>query len=234
MVHRATELGLDALVFTEHNVMWPTEELTALQARHPEIRLFRGVEITTDSGDHLLIYGVFDGDVLRQGVDGAELTAHVQSLGGAVVLAHPYRYGPAVPTFLNDRPVDGIEVLSNNMLNYAHEQAQRLCARLGAHPVAASDGHHVNTVGMYALDSHCEVTSERELADVLRRGAYGLWVDEERVAAANANLPQLVADVEELIALGRDDDEIHRELGGLGYTTIRGVRNGLDVGRPMQ
>lgn len=233
MAARAVELGLDALVFTEHDVVWPAGQLAALQTRHPQVRLFRGVEITADSGDHYLVYGVADDAVPRPGVEGVELTTRVQRLGGAVVLAHPYRYGPAVPSFLPDHPVDGIEVLSNNMLNYAHQQARQLCARLGIHPVAASDGHHIDTVGLYALCLDRRVGSERELARVLRQGAYQLHVDRERVAAMNAELPHVVADVQQLIALGCSDDEIHRELDGLGYTTIRGVRQGLDVGKPM-
>jgi len=233
MVISAREYGLEALVFTEHNILWPADRLAELQARHPGVRLFRGVEVTIDSGDHLLVYGVHDEDVLREGTDGAALAARVRRMGGAVVLAHPYRYGPSVPSFLSDHPVDGIEILSNNMLNYAHVQARALCARLGAHPVAASDAHHVDTVGLYALRLDEAVQSERALAVALRGGAYRLHVDRARVAALNSGLSQIIADVERLIALGRSDDEIHRELDGLGYTTIRGIREGLDVGKPM-
>jgi predicted metal-dependent phosphoesterase TrpH len=57
MVARAQEVGLDGLVITEHHVVWPADELAALQARFPAVRLFRGVEITTDTGDDFLIYG---------------------------------------------------------------------------------------------------------------------------------------------------------------------------------
>ena len=33
MLERATEIGLDAIVITEHNVVWPEERVAALQMK---------------------------------------------------------------------------------------------------------------------------------------------------------------------------------------------------------
>lgn len=231
MIRRAMALGLDGLVLTEHNVLWPDDELERLRARYPGIRLFGGIEVTSEAGDHYLVYGTRDGACIRQGLPGEEIVRGVHARGGVVVLAHPYRYGPGVPAWLEEWPVDGIEICSNNMLNYAHERAVALCRRVGIRPVAASDGHHVDTVGLYGLRMHCAIETDRDLCGALLDGAYSLYADRERVTTINARLPELTAEVLRHIDEGHDDDEIHRQMG-LGYTVIRGIRQGLDVARP--
>lgn len=232
MMRRAVEIGLDGLVLTEHNVVWPLDEFTALQEQFPELHLYRGVEMTVDTGDHYLVYGVTDPAVFEDHMPSDELVRRVRALGGATVLAHPYRYGPDVPATLDSAPVDGIEIFSHNILAYAHEQAVALTRRLGLPALAASDGHHVRTIGLYSVRfAHNHLADECALARAVISGDFTLHADAERVDALNVALPALSAKVLDLIAQGLDNAEIHRRLG-VGYTMTNGLRDGRDVSYP--
>jgi len=57
MVAAAQRYGLDALVFTEHHVVWGRGELAELQRLFPSVRLFTGVEISTESSGDVLVIG---------------------------------------------------------------------------------------------------------------------------------------------------------------------------------
>lgn len=232
MMRRAVEIGLDGVVLTEHNVVWPEDEAAALQAQFPLVRIYRGIEVTVDTGDHYLVYGLTDPAAFENKMPSAQLMRRVRAAGAAAVLAHPYRYGPDVPDTLEDHPVDAIEIHSNNILTYAHVKAVALCNRLGVRPIASSDGHRVGTLGLYAVRlNHNHVADERALARAISAGDYTLHADSDRIAAQNADLPETIEQVSALVAAGRTNDEIHRALG-LGYTVIRGVRDGLDVSYP--
>lgn len=232
MMRQAVEIGLDGVVLTEHNVVFPADEVEALRAQFPGLHIFRGIEVTVDTGDHYLVYGLTDPAAFEPKMPSAELVRRVRAAGAATVLAHPYRYGPTVPDTLDEYPVDGVEICSNNILAYAHTRAVALCERLGAHPVAASDGHRVSTLGLYAVRlMHNHVEDEQALARAVAAGEFSLYADRERILAQNAVLPETIAQVSTLVREGRTNEEIHKALG-LGYTVIRGVRDGLDIAHP--
>ena len=232
MVARAQELGLDGLVLTEHHVVWPADELAALQARFPTVRLFRGVEITIDTGDDLLVYGPPHGELFSPRMTADELLRRAHDAGCVVALAHPYRYTDTVPDVVLEGKVDGQEVLSHHILNHAADRAAALACRTGAWVTAASDAHHTTMLGHYALDFEGSIDNEAALAAALRARRYRLYVDRDMVAAENAWLAGHADRIRALIAAGHTDHEIRDEIPDLGGTTLRGIREGRDVFMP--
>ena len=232
MVARALESGLQGLVFTEHDIVWPAAELGELQGRFPEVRLYRGIEITSAAGDDYLIYGVTEPGVFWPRMEAIELVRRVRLHDGTVILAHPYRYGPAVPAHLEAHPVDGIEVLSSNILSYAHTQAWALCERLGAFAIAASDAHHTRMLGLYALHLARSVADEGDLASALRKREFSLYVDAARVSSENEALQSHYDEARRLVDLGYDDRAIRDQVPGMSLAIVQGIREGLDVRRP--
>jgi hypothetical protein len=235
MLARAAEIGIRALVFTEHNLIWPEDEIEALQAAFPAVRLYRGIEVTSAKGDDYLVYGVTDHDLLASGMEDAEIISRAQRRGGAVVLAHPYRYGPDAPEVLDDHPVDGIEVLSSNIYNYAHLPAVALAHRLHIPATAASDGHHTSMLGLYAMDADALPADERELAEMVRAGEMRVCVDEARVAEENQALSAEIPEILQLMQRGLSDGEIRERLSiYVNLTVIQGLRSGKNVLRPTR
>src|SRR5215212_2316262 len=90
LVRRAVEIGLDGIVITEHDRLWPEEELEELRRAAPGLVILGGVEVSGRDGD-LLCYGVTDLTRLRRGTRWGDLTREVAAQNGAAVAAHPYR-----------------------------------------------------------------------------------------------------------------------------------------------
>ena len=87
LVLEAKGLGLDGLCLTEHDAFWDLDDLVRLQRRH-NILLLPGCEINTEEG-HFLAFG------LKEYVFGMHklpfLWKQVESVGGVLIAAHPYR-----------------------------------------------------------------------------------------------------------------------------------------------
>jgi len=165
LVRRAQEVGLDAVCVTEHNVPWEDAALAALTDDSP-LRLFGGVEMSTEAGD-VLVYGV-GGSALEARLI-ADLRRLVDSLGGAMIAAHPFRrYSVAgVPMDAEEashspvlRWVDAAEVFNGLATRLEVELAQEVLSRIGLPGVAGSDSHTPHTLGS------CYTVFERPLATV--------------------------------------------------------------------
>src|SRR2546421_8454770 len=81
LVRRAREIGLDGIVITEHDRLWPEAELDELRAAAPGLVVLGGVEVTGRGGD-LLCYGVTDLTNLGRGTPWGELCREVRRQGG--------------------------------------------------------------------------------------------------------------------------------------------------------
>jgi hypothetical protein len=235
MVERAAEVGLDALVFTEHNVVWPREELAALQASYPPVRLYAGTELTSSDGDDYLVYGLTDPGAVGANMEAADILRTARRQGAAVVLAHPYRYRDAVPEEIYQYPVDAIEIMSTNIYNFSHAHAVALARHLSAVTTAASDGHHADMLGLYAVEIDCLPPDERALADVIRSGQMRIVLDSARITMQNDVIAFQIPCIQAYIAQGLENQDLRERLTSYAnLTVVQGVREGKDVLRPLQ
>lgn len=235
MVARALEVGLHGLVFSEHNLLWPEDELAKLQAAFPAVRLYRGIEITSSGGDDYIVYGVTDPDLLRAGMDHIEIVTRTRAVGGAIVLAHPYRYSPNVPEALDSHPVDGIEVMSSNIYNCFHVPALALAHRLQIQAIVTSDGHETTMLGMYAMQVDRLPENDIELAAVIRSGMMRPYIDTPRVIRENEALSAAIPDMLQMMHQGMTDGEVRDSVSlYVNLTVVRSLRLGRDILRPYQ
>jgi len=233
MVAQAIDVGLQGLVFTEHHVVWPKDELGRLQDCFPEIKLFRGVEVTSADGDDYLVYGVTEPGVFTPRMDVGELLNRAHARRGVVVLAHPFRFKQEAPVMPGDELVDGVEIGSNNMLNHAHLKAIKLAERWGTLSVMASDAHHVDTLGLYAVRFDHSIADEQALVEALKKREFHRFADVARLAARNDEILAYAPEATRLIALGYKDREVQREIPCLTLAVIEGIRKGWDVRKPV-
>jgi predicted metal-dependent phosphoesterase TrpH len=190
MAAAAIRSGLDAVVITEHNVMWSHEETQALQAQFPALKLFRGVEVTTAHEDHLLVYGITDDTSFYEGIPAGVLAENVHRDGGIVVLAHPCRYSDKIPEEIFAAGVDGVEMMSNNIRAYMKDGLRKTQKRLDAPCIVNSDAHAVESLGFFANEFRDEIKTERELAHAIMNQAYTIFYDEEKITEVNAHVDQ--------------------------------------------
>jgi len=177
LVRRAQEVGLDAVCVTEHNVPWEDAALAALTDGSP-LRLFGGVEMSTEAGD-VLVYGV-GGSALGARLI-ADLRRLVDSLGGAMIAAHPFRrYSVAgVPMDAEEashspvlRWVDAAEVFNGLATRPEVELAQEVLSRIGLPGVAGSDSHTPHTLGSCYTVFEQPLATVRELVEEVKAGRF--------------------------------------------------------------
>jgi len=167
IAERARSVGLDAVVLTDHDVLWEEEERDILQQDSPQIRFYRGIECTTDSA-HLVVIGLDDAGALHKHIafEEAIRLAHLQD--AAVILAHPFR--DTDPTVLPLQLVDAIEVASTSFHGDDTERAQALARRWRKPTVASSDAHAVSRLGWAWSRFPRMPVDERDLATMIRAG----------------------------------------------------------------
>ncbi|WP_020473925.1 PHP-associated domain-containing protein [Zavarzinella formosa] len=167
LIRQAKAVGLDGIVITEHDRLWPEHELEELRQMQPDLVILGGVEVSARGGD-VLCYGVTDLTNLRRGVSWRDLVAEVHRQGGVAVAAHPYRWGQDFDALLKEQNVtlDGVEVMSNNMDKALRRATAKFTEK---HPEYAtlgnSDAHEIDVVGCCRTEFGVPVLS---LADLVR------------------------------------------------------------------
>jgi predicted metal-dependent phosphoesterase TrpH len=172
LIERASEVGLDGIVITEHDRLWPELELEELRARANGLVVLAGVEITGRGGD-MLCYGVSDLSALPKGVPWRELTSEVHRQGGVCVAAHPYRWGQPFDDLLEAQQpeLEGIEMMSNNMDADLRAKAATFKKRRPEFTgLGNSDAHEVAVVGCCYTDFEAEIRTMGDLIAAIRSG----------------------------------------------------------------
>ena len=170
LVRRAKEIGLDGIVITEHDRLWPEDELEELRAAAPGLVVLGGVEVSGLGGD-LLCYGVTDLANLKRGLPWGELCREVRRQGGVAVAAHPYRWGQDFDALVRDQQPDlgGLEMMSNNM---DPDLRRRAAAFLERHPQYAtlgnSDAHEIGVVGVCYTEFAARIQTPGDLVRAIQ------------------------------------------------------------------
>jgi predicted metal-dependent phosphoesterase TrpH len=179
----AQRTGLDGVCVTDHLFARGGFYAQAL-APVGGIPVFRGVEARTTLGD-ILVFGL-DEDY-AEGIDGETLLWHVRQMGGASILAHPFRHagGWALWYWLKQRGLaldsgltlrrefaylDAVEVLNGGAQPAEVEQARLLSEILSLPATGGSDAHAPGHVGRMYTEFERQINSEAELVTELRAG----------------------------------------------------------------
>jgi len=169
LVRLAVAAGLDGVCLTEHDRLWPQEDIRRLAAESGLVVL-RGMEVTTELG-HVLVFGI---EAPPAGMFvAATLAASVRAAGGLTALAHPARPGqPLVARAAVETLFDLVEVLNGSDGDAQNEAASGLAASSRLAGIAGSDCHAPAEVGTVATVLPHRVEHERELVAALRAGGH--------------------------------------------------------------
>lgn len=185
MAEIAQRIGLTGVNVTEHDRVWDRYTADAFRRDHPHLFLSPGMEVSTDMG-HILVVG------LREYVGGIrkceELRRVVDSVGGFMVVAHPFRhfFDPVTFTRHGKQPpvmtaenlakmpvfelVHGIEVLNGANTMRENYMALQVAHLLGKPGTGGSDAHSTSGVGYYCTVFDKPLTSVKEMLDELHGG----------------------------------------------------------------
>ncbi|MFC6975989.1 PHP domain-containing protein [Halomicroarcula sp. GCM10025709] len=169
LLARASEVGLDAVVVTDHDTVEGARIVADLAPDYGLVGIV-GCEVSTADG-HLLALGVDEAP--EPGRPLPETARTVQADGGVAVVPHPFqrsRHGASAGA-IDD--VDGIEVYNAHALtNLRNRQAERF-ASVRAYPAfGGSDAHRTSGIGRAATAVRLAETavSERAILDGMRAG----------------------------------------------------------------
>jgi len=187
LIPRAKQAGLDGLCLTEHNKLWPRDEVLRLREKF-DFPIFRGMEVTTRDGD-ILVFGVEEEP--NEIISAAELRKQVSDSGGYMVVAHPFR-GFLVFNFVQlslsperaaGRPVfqsvDAIEAYNSKITEQETTMALDVSARVNLPCVAGSDAHVLADVGKYCTNFAQDVQTDEDLLAQLHAGNFSIHSPEK-------------------------------------------------------
>ena len=169
LVQQARKIGLDGVVITEHDWLWTEEELEELRAAARGLIVLAGVEVTAAEG-HFLAYGVTNPFAIPKGIGVADLCRQVHGQGGAVVAAHPFRWGQPFDAILREEEpeLDGLELMTDHMDTECRKRAAEVFSR---HPLAglgSSDAHQVELLGVCYSEFEPVIHTNQDLVRAIR------------------------------------------------------------------
>ena len=159
-------IGLEGIAFTDHDSNAGSLKARELAKKY-DVKVFSGVEITTDSG-HILAYGIYDKPPFRKSV--AVTIDWIHDQGGIAVCAHPFRKSsPSLEEKVYDHKFDAIEL--NGRCRESINKAAELAARVLHLPlIGGSDAHYIQAVGRIYTEFYSDITNDDELIKAIKTG----------------------------------------------------------------
>jgi predicted metal-dependent phosphoesterase TrpH len=168
LVRAAQAKGLHGVCITEHDAVWPLDDVERL-TREMNFLVLRGMEVTTEVG-HVLVFGLDEHHPSMATVD--VLRARVREEGGLMYLAHPgRRYGTLPPRDLAAY-FDSVEAWNGTEGTLENEHASQLARGMRLHGIGGSDAHSVREVGVCATEFTSAIDGERSFLQALRANDY--------------------------------------------------------------
>jgi predicted metal-dependent phosphoesterase TrpH len=171
---------LDGVVLTEHDTLWPPEEIRALNGKLRRGKIYGGVEVSSCSG-HFVLIGIDALHPLNPGDPIEAILPVAEAQGAAVIWVHPHQRYSQITQPLDEAfgeglkgrfpmRIDAIEVASTVTRDYHARHARHLAKRFGLFMVGGSDAHSAAALGQ-ALTRFAHLPAdEGALAAAIRFG----------------------------------------------------------------
>ena len=180
LVQEARRLKLDGLCLTEHQVLWDPAEVDKL-ALEAGIKIFRGNEFTTNQGD-VLVFGFYED--IKELMIIQDLREAVQSAGGFMIAAHPFRgfktFGIGALQMTVEQAgkrkvfefVDAVETGNGKLSKDENDMARKVAKKLGLPGTGGSDAHRVDEIATWITVFEKNIENEQELLEELHAGRF--------------------------------------------------------------
>lgn len=162
-LERANELDLKVLFVTNHNTLDGYSQILKYKNDHEKfknIQIYPAEEISTDTGAHILAYGIHD--EIRSGLPMEEIIDEIKKQNGISSAPHPFSLVDALRE--KAKNCDMIEVFnSNNVDVVSNLKANQFALENNLTKVSGSDSHVNSTLGRCVN----VIDSENTLDDIL-------------------------------------------------------------------
>jgi len=185
LVIRAKSVGLDGVCITEHDQLWDEDAIARLGRKH-DFLVIGGVEVGTDCG-HILVFGLHRS--VKHVYYVQDLHDMVAEAGGAMIMAHPFRYEPelvaAFSSSKNGWPamesvcsrevfqlVDALEIYNGRSGFHEKRLTSLVAERRRLSGTGGSDAHAGLEVGACYSVFEETIRDEKDLIVQLKKGTY--------------------------------------------------------------
>jgi predicted metal-dependent phosphoesterase TrpH len=162
-LERSYNLGLDAIFVTNHNTLDGYRQLLEYKNDHKKFKnidVFPAEEITTNTGEHVLAYGVHD--AIPSGISFEEIMDEIRKQDAVSSAPHPFSLINALRE--SAKKCDMVEVFnSNNVDILSNARATQFALDNDMVQVAGSDSHVLSTLGRCVN----VIDSENNVDDIL-------------------------------------------------------------------
>lgn len=146
-LEKANELDLDVLFVTNHNTLDGYSQILKYKNDHEKfknLQIYPAEEISTDTGAHILAYGIHD--EIQPGLSMEEIIDEIKKQNGISSAPHPFSLVDALRE--KAKNCDLIEVFnSNNVDVISNLKANQFAIENNLVPVSGSDSHVNSTLG---------------------------------------------------------------------------------------
>lgn len=167
-----TACGLDGIVITEHNTLWPKKEIARLNRGLTGRRVYGGMEVSTAT-HHFVVIGLNAMDGIHEGMSATQLRRITRTHHAAMILAHPLEdraaHGRDALCRLTVTP-DAVELGSAVACRHHEARIRQWGRENGVHLVAGSDAHCIENLGRTVTAFPHLPDSEEELARMIQNG----------------------------------------------------------------
>lgn len=171
MIRKAIQVGIHAIVLTDHHYKWNEEELEALrkEAGVPEtFKVFSGQEVTTSDYGDVLLYGS-ENTYEKQKI--SLETIRAENPEAAIIWAHPYRNKKIPsPEKLLSPLFDGIEIFNSNYTILEANKALNAWHNHKFTAIGGTDTHALSYTGSYPTIFDHPVNSIEDLVVEIKAG----------------------------------------------------------------
>lgn len=173
LLHVMSQRSIHGVVIAEHDQLWPSEDIAALNRRLKHQRIYRGVEVSSKNG-HFVVIGAESMNGIYPGIGIKELVKAAHELQAIVIWAHPLsNYKNLSEPFTLDqipKELNAVEVASDVTNSDATATVLLFAQKRGWTPVSGSDAHAISQVGTkFTRFAHLP-KDEKSLAAAIRDG----------------------------------------------------------------
>lgn len=170
IIKMAKRVKLEGICITDHHNRDAVEIVREKAVGH-NLLVLGGMEIRCLEGD-VLTFGF--SEFVHEGIPLAELIPWVHSLGGVVIVAHPFRSGaPSIGNKIYEiKGIDAIEVLNGNSSEDMNILSWLASLKLGIPGVGGSDAHTPLQIGKYVTFFDKKIKDETDFICALKSGRF--------------------------------------------------------------
>lgn len=173
LLKKMKHIRLHGVVIAEHDSLWEQSDIRALNNGQPDLRIYRGVEISSSNG-HFVVIGLDNLNGIYPRMPVQEIVYKAHNEGAVVILAHHHISDSRTKLAMNpmDMPdgIHAIEVMSTATKGKQQLEAMQYAYQRHWNPVAGSDAHAMENVGAAFTAFEELPIDEKALAAAIKSG----------------------------------------------------------------